>query len=45
MAITAITGIRGVVLELEVRVQNIVKVCDGRSVILLFFMHDVNTGF
>ena len=32
-------------LELEVRVQNIVKVCDGRSVILLFFMHDVNTGF
>ena len=22
-----------------------VKVCDGRSVILLFFMHDVNTGF
>ena len=45
MAITAITEIRGVVLELEVRVQNIVKVCDGRSVILLFFMRDVNTGF
>ena len=45
MAITAITEIRGVVLELEVRVQNIVKVCDERSVILLFFMHDVNTGF
>ena len=45
MAITAITEIRGVVLELEVRVQNIVKVCDGCSVILLFFMHDVNTCF
>ena len=45
MAITAITEIRGVVLELEVRVQNIVEVCDGRSVILLLFMHDVNTGF
>ena len=27
------------------RVQNIVKVCDGRSVILFFFMHDVNTRF